>query len=153
MVLRQKDPEQRTYAIDRTLADLRNRFGDACWLWPKFRDRDGYGRAFFRGSTWLAHRASYESLVGPIPDGLTLDHLCRTRACVNPEHLEPVTRGENLLRGETLQGINSRKTRCVNGHEFTPENTYVTRSGHRACRACGRISVRRRNLRRKEGYQ
>lgn len=118
--------EQRTY-----------RDGD-CWRWSQYRDRDGYGR-FGRGH--LAHREAYKALVGPIPQGLTLDHLCRNRDCVNPAHLEPVTIGENLLRGESFQGVNARKTHCINGHPFDETNTRVAtdfRTGRptRECRTC-----------------
>jgi len=85
----------------------------------------------------LAHRAVYEALVGPIPKGLSLDHLCRNRACVNPEHLEPVSLVENVMRGVSPHAVNARKTHCAHGHAFTAENTYMVR-GERVCRACGR---------------
>jgi hypothetical protein len=104
-----------------------------CWLWTGSLDRKGYG-------TWTranklkvrAHRFAYQLVVGTIPDGLDLDHLCRVRNCVNPAHLEPVTRKENLRRG--ISG-NGSKTHCKRGHEFTPENTYKTANG-RGCVAC-----------------
>ena len=76
--------------------------------------------------------------VGPLPDGLVLDHLCRNRACVNPEHLEPVTQSVNLLRGETVNAAASARTHCINGHEFSPVNTRISPSGRRVCRSCGR---------------
>lgn len=73
---------------------------NGCWVWQRVRDRHGYGRTHREsGKTALAHRVYYERLVGPIPDGLQLDHLCRNHACVNPEHLEPVTNRENVIRG------------------------------------------------------
>lgn len=86
----------------------------------------------------LAHRVAYEQARGPIPEGLELDHLCRNRACVNPDHLEPVTHRENLLRADTFAARHAAQTHCVNGHEFTPDNTYIrTRpEGGRECRAC-----------------
>jgi hypothetical protein len=90
-----------------------------------------------------AHRVVYEALVGPIPTGLQLDHLCRTRACVNPAHLEPVTRRENILRGESPSAVHARKTHCIRGHEFTPENTHTRSDGSRSCRKCG---ARRKRL-------
>jgi len=89
----------------------------------------------------MAHRRVYTLLKGAIPDGLTLDHLCRFTSCVNPDHLEPVTAGENVLRGNTAGGINARKTHCVHGHEFTAANTvlYLTRGRPtRTCRTCQR---------------
>ena len=80
---------------------------------------------------------------GPIPEGLTLDHLCRVRACVNPAHLEPVTLRENTLRSPSAPtAINARKTECLRGHAFTPENTWVHRS-RRCCRECKRSWWRR----------
>lgn len=106
-----------------------------CWIWHGHCDRHGYGRCG-RG---LAHRASYETFVGEIPAGLQLDHLCRVRNCVNPEHLEPVTMLENIRRG-----FNANKTHCIHGHEFTPENTYrKPKTTARNCRACVAEHARR----------
>jgi hypothetical protein len=96
-----------------------------CWRWTGFIDRKGYGRIGPR----LAHRATYELLVGPIPDDLPLDHLCSNPACVNPAHLEPVTTAENNQRAMR------RRTHCGNGHPRTPENTYMHRDT-RYCRRC-----------------
>lgn len=109
-----------------------------CWLWTAYIEPRGYG--VFRPSgcstNVKAHRWAYEALVGSIPAGLTLDHLCRVRHCVNPTHLEPVTNRENGLRGNTVAAINARKTHCVNGHEFTPENTTTRSDGGRRCQIC-----------------
>lgn len=110
----------------------------SCWLWTGSRDRHGYGSLYWSGSTRRAHRVAYEIAVGPIPEGLDLDHLCRTRACVRPDHLEPVDRRTNLLRGEAIQARNARKTHCVRGHEFTIENTARRQNGARRCRECRR---------------
>lgn len=118
-----------------------------CWVWQGSMYPNGYGRYYIEGIERLTHRWMYEQLVGPIPDGLTLDHLCRVRACVNPAHLEPVTQRENILRGTGPSAIQSRQTHCIRGHEFTPENTHVYR-GARGCRICG--AMRKRESRRKE---
>src|SRR6266849_5089721 len=91
---------------------------DTCWEWTGALWR-GYG--YFR--TWIAHRVAYELLVGPIPPEKQVDHLCRNRGCVNPEHMELVTSYENILRGEGPTAANKRKLVCSNGHPFTPENT------------------------------
>ena len=112
-----------------------DRTGD-CWLWLAAKDGAGYGFATVGKQRQKAHRAAYELLIGPIPEGLQLDHLCRNPPCVNPAHLEPVTGRENTLRGISPIAVNARKTRCKRGHSFTPENTIHRPSGRRACRTC-----------------
>lgn len=122
-----------------------------CWLWTGYIDRDGYGRARVTHlGEELAHRVVYAFVNGPVPDGLTLDHACRVRRCVNPAHLEPVTRGVNTLRGIGPTAVHARATHCISGHLFDERNTarIRTRCGTgRRCRACGRESTRRYQLR------
>jgi HNH endonuclease len=107
----------------------------ACWAWTGSRLPEGYGT--FRVGTIVAraHRFAYEQFVGPIPEGLTIDHLCINPPCVNPAHLEPVTNAVNVLRGGNPAAENARKTHCARGHEFTAENTYIWKGG-RYCKAC-----------------
>jgi len=116
---------------------------DHCWLWLGSKSPKGYGAIQIRGKRLYVHRLTYEWLIGPIPDGLTLDHLCGTRNCVRPTHLEPVTRGENALRGGGPSALNARKIACHKGHPFDERNTLYLRDDERACRECRRINQRR----------
>lgn len=115
---------------------------NGCWVWQRPLHSSGYAMFSVDSYPHWAHRVSYELMVGPIPSGLELDHLCRNPPCVNPAHLEPVTHLENVRRGATAQ-----KTHCKNGHEFTAENTYHRPDNptHRACLQCG-IERRRRKV-------
>ena len=106
-----------------------------CWMWTDKPDPLGYGRLNVQGKPLLAHRLVWQLLVGEIPDGLTLDHLCRVRLCVNPDHLEAVPLAENKKRGASQNAVNARKTHCKRGHPFSPENTII-RPGRRECRSC-----------------
>ena len=118
----------------------------ACWLWTGAIDAGGYGRIGVGGSrTAVAHRVAFELWVGPIPDGLHIDHLCSVRACCNPDHLEAVTQAENNRRAAAA----NRATVCKRGHEFTPENTVLTH-GFRNCRTCRNAGVRERRAARKQ---
>ena len=128
-----------------------NKLPNGCWEWTGKITSDGYGACGYRGHRHiLAHRAFYVEMVGPIPDGLTLDHLCHTldtdcqlsdacphRRCVNPVHLEPVTVAENNQRG----GMSRRKT-CPKGHPYDDENTLIS-NGRRYCRKCQRVHADR----------
>ena len=104
-----------------------------CVIWTSDGDR-GYGKVKVNGQTKRVHRVVWELTHGPIPDGLTVDHLCRVRSCVNTEHMELVTVRENVLRGSRGDA-----THCKRGHEYTPENTRLDRHGWRICRACRRM--------------
>ena len=108
---------------------------ETCWLWTASTTTAGYGQFHYEARRMvMAHRMAYELIVGPIPDGLELDHLCRIRRCVNPAHLEAVTRKENVRRG--LCG--AMVTVCPRGHEYTTENTRLDTKGWRRCRTCHR---------------
>jgi hypothetical protein len=112
---------------------------DGCWPWTGFRNPAGYGIY----ARLRAHRLVYEASGLVIPDGLVLDHLCGVRHCVNPDHLEPVTRGENSRRGARPRDV------CKNGHARTDDNTYITPVGARQCRICQRANWRRTSAKRR----
>jgi hypothetical protein len=119
---------------------------DQCWEWLGTRNDRGYGRFAIPSPTGgmrqvRAYRFAYELLVGAIPEGLEIDHLCRNRGCVNPAHLEPVTHRENMFR--------ARQTHCKHGHEFTEANSYLPPSGGRECRLCQAAHNRRYRRRKK----
>lgn len=120
---------------------------NGCWQWQGVVLKNGYGQLMAQKKHWLAHRFFYEELVGPIPEGLHLDHTCHNnsdctagdqclhRRCVNPVHLEPVKQKVNTNRGRRA---NSLKTHCPQGHEYTAATTYVTTQDHRLCKTCAR---------------
>lgn len=108
----------------------------SCWLWTGSEWAGGYGRFIVGKKPHLPHRWAYERLVGPIEEGLTLDHLCRVQLCVRPDHLEPVTQRENTLRGTSPAAENAKKTHCKRDHPLSGENLYINPRGERQCRVC-----------------
>jgi hypothetical protein len=122
-----------------------------CWLWHGAVSIGGYGRFMLNGRAIYAHRVSYAWLGGELPSGHELDHVCGIRRCVRPDHLEPVTHRENLLRGDTFASRNAMRTHCHAGHEYTPENTRHSRWGRR-CRACARERQRVRRASKRAAY-
>jgi len=121
---------------------------NGCRKWTGSKTRDGYGRFWMEGKNTTAHRAAYLIEVGPIPDGLDLDHVkargCRSRLCTTVAHLEPVTSRENNLRGDSPTAQNARKTQCDKGHPFDEANTRIRGAGRRECRTCHRERERER---------
>jgi hypothetical protein len=117
-----------------------------CMLWTGSKTANGYGQ-FNPGnplrSPKVAHKWYYEFKRGPVPKGLQLDHLCRIRHCVNLDHLEPVTQKENILRGEGASAQHARQTHCKRGHLLDVKNTYLTKNGHRKCRMCANLDIKR----------
>lgn len=135
---------------------------DACWPWRLGTDRHGYGRMVVGSRRHTAHRVAYEALVGPVPAGFDVDHVCHTidsdcpggnpclhRRCVNPRHLEAVPRKVNILRGKSFTAESAVLTACRKGHPFTAENTYrAPGKTWRRCRACQRGACRQYRSRR-----
>jgi hypothetical protein len=135
---------------DRFWPKVERRGQQECWPWLASL-RNGYGQ-IYDGEDWrnpkalYAHRVAYGLMVGPIPKGMQLDHICRDRRCVNPAHLEPVTLAENLARGEGFgQRLYRQKTHCKHGHPFEGDNLYVAPDGHRVCKTCRRAVDQRRS--------
>jgi hypothetical protein len=146
--------------LDRFLEKIAPEPNTGCWLWTAYaRPVDGYGEISVGGSKGgpqLAHRVAHELFKGPIPNGLEIDHLCRVRCCVNPDHLEPVTRAVNIERGvgpATLRAKYAATIRCPQGHEYTHGNTYFARTAkgytNRMCRTCLRDRKRARDAQRR----
>lgn len=119
-----------------------------CMLWGKGLSHDGYAQFSLGGRRVYAHRVAYELRIGSLPEGMEVDHVrsegCTNRHCVAPHHLEAVTHAENMRRGAAA------KTHCIQGHEYTEENTYVTPRGDRNCRTCRRQALRNLRRRRKQ---
>lgn len=127
--------------VERFFAKVRITGPEECWEWTAGQGTGGYGS--FRlgpkpGTDIHAHRFAYTALIGQIPGGLQLDHLCRNRGCINPAHLEPVTLAENVLRGAGITAAHAAQTHCIHGHAFDEKNTRMRPSGGRDCRTCAR---------------
>jgi hypothetical protein len=122
---------------------------ESCWIWRGAVDRYGYGKFFYGQRTATAHKVAYEHLVHDVPANLELDHLCRTRLCVNPWHLEPVTHRVNVARRVAFIAHDPGSRFCINGHLKGPTNTYVAPSGQRYCRPCNAAAQARRKARKK----
>jgi hypothetical protein len=124
--------------------------GCSVWLGATYGKGMGqYGRIGAFGIPKPVHVLSYEMFVGPIPPGFEIDHKCKNRFCWNPNHLEPVTHKENILRGESLSAQNRRKTECKRGHPFSGENLIIRPDGSRYCRECMRRGLRERYWRKR----
>lgn len=111
--------------------------GEGCWEWRAAMTSNGYGSFHNPGGSAVAHRYAWERQNGPVPEGMELDHLCRNRSCVRPDHLEPVSHQENMRRAPRhVFGGNRYKTHCPKGHPYDDANTYVPPKGGRVCRQC-----------------
>jgi len=126
---------------------------NGCWVWIKKTNRDGYGIVYMGGGVQrLAHRVAFEAYWNVSLAGLTIDHICRVRNCCNPEHLEAVPIGVNVMRGNTIARANSLKANCPKGHPYDSANTRITKSGSRACRACENLATLVDRIARQKGY-
>lgn len=135
-------------AAERIQAAIQVDADAGCWVWQRSKNPDGYGRIRFQGRVRLAHRFAYETFVGPIPEGMELDHVrdrgCRFRHCVNPDHLEPVTSAENTRRGMAPNHLTHRTGVCRRGHAITGDNAARASDGRTRCRECLNASGRQR---------
>jgi len=129
-------------------------FRNGCWLWTGFIAPNGYGDFWYEGHSCHAHTSSYRLFRGEIPAGRQIDHLCKVRRCVKPDHMEVVTPRENLMRAETNAAINVAKTQCIWGHPLSGENLYLHKDKddhmHRRCKVCYARRDRERKQRKKQ---
>jgi hypothetical protein len=129
-------------AIKRFWSKVNKEADGGCWEWTGALTSAKYGNVGYQGKNFSAHRISYTLVIGVIPEGLVLDHLCMNRKCVNPSHLEAVTHRENILRAVT-------KTHCPHGHLYDEDNTYYPSRGSSQCRTCNRERGRINRARKK----
>ena len=106
-----------------------------CWIWKR-SGRNGYGQIRVKSVLMQAHVFFYKQFIGEVPDGFVVHHKCNNRGCVNPDHLEVRTQQSNILEGNSMSAFHATQTHCSYGHEFSPENTYITSSGARRCKLC-----------------
>lgn len=137
-----KEVDMAKRSVEERFWEKVDKSGD-CWNWVGSDNGRGYGIFYHDGRYSRAHRFAYELMVGPIPEGLTLDHLCRNTYCVRPRHLQPVIHQVNVLRGNAPTARNARKTHCNSGHPLSGSNLYVRPTGFRECRTCARQANRR----------
>lgn len=150
-VFKPRTPEERFWAkVDKNglVPDYAPHLGP-CWIWIGGRSEAGYGHIKVGGRTRLCHRIAYELIVGPIPEGHQIDHLCRVPSCVNPQHLESVTPKINQHRGFGFSGVNARKTHCIHGHELSADNLIKRADGYRGCRTCSIAWQRQRRAKKR----
>jgi len=116
---------------------------NGCWRWTAYIDSDGYGRFYWQSgrTAGLAHQFSYAFFKAPLDPTLTVDHVCRNRWCVNPDHLRQISGYQNILIGEGASAVNARKTRCKRGHAFSSNNTRIASDGSRVCLICEKERV------------
>lgn len=129
-----------------TPEDFHNKYtitSDECRLWNGGLTKDGYGRFSINCQEWLAHRYAFFLKYGTLDPQKEIDHKCKVRRCVNPDHLEEVTSKVNVMRGDTIASRGAKKTHCDRGHPFDQENTYTKKNGTRQCKECGRENARR----------
>lgn len=141
--------------LEKVLTKHRKDAVTGCWLWTDALNTNGYGVVWdpAKQKQSKAHRVAYEELVGAIPDELPIDHLCRNRACINPEHLQPVTLGENVRRGVSPPAQRARQTHCKNGHELSGYNLRVDpKTGYRQCSICVRERAKKWKEKNPEAY-
>lgn len=122
---------------------------DGCWLWTGPKNGYGYGAFYYRRLGYGAHRIAYELMREPIPDGLVIDHLCRNRACVRPDHLEVVTHAVNLMRGQGITALRASSKSCPSGHPYEGDNLVIDSRGYRHCRSCQRLADARNRWKRR----
>ena len=136
--------------MNREQLEARIQKGDGCWEWQGAISKRGYGAVRWEGKTRPVHRIVWELEIGPIPEGMVIDHLCRNRRCCRLDHLRVTTHRENIIAGTGFGAVNAAKTHCPQGHEYTPENTYVYKQPkgnwgiQRVCRTCAIARVDRR---------